>query len=174
MSSLLAMIRRTVAVLRLADQERGAIPHRCVKTGVRTDGAVRAIAVDLRRADLWQLALGPAVRLVALALRRPWHGVVLPVTPEAWSRVMRTTRIAVALAGLGLGSTVAGLVGADAVLLGLGGVLLVLAWVVRLVGQLRRWVGLDLVSGGDTVRVHRVSPEFTESARQLFVRSLLR
>ena len=135
---------------------------------------MRAVALGLRRAELWQLLLGPLAIVPAALLRRETFRVVLPVSPAAWWRVERTIRRAVVLAGLGLGSITAGILEGVVGLLGLGALLLAAAWLVRLVGMHRWWVGLCLVRSAEAVRVRRVSPEFAQAAHHLFVRSLLR
>jgi hypothetical protein len=159
----------TRAALRLVDQRRGRVPDRCVKRGLRTDGAVHAWAVGLRHADVLWLVLGPALRLVGAVARRPREQIVLPVSPPAWSSLRAGLRWAVVVAGLGAGALALGAVQGDVALVALGAVLLVAAWLVRAFVLWRRWVGLVLRPGGEDVALTRVSPEFGEAARALFV-----
>ena len=163
------MARRAVAVLRMADQRRDAVPDRCVVTGERTEGAVRAEALRLRRAWLWSLLLG---RAAGIFLRSRRATVVLPVSPAAWWRVQRSLRRAVVVAGLGLGSLAVGALDRDPALLVLGALLLAVAAAVRAIGVRRWWVELRLLPNGDEVRVTRTSPAFAEEARKLYVRSI--
>src|SRR5690606_35807228 len=65
------------AALRTADQRRGRVPTRCVKTGAPTEGAVHAWAVELPSADVLWLLVGPVLRVAALAGRRS-ERIVLP------------------------------------------------------------------------------------------------
>jgi hypothetical protein len=163
----------TRAALRTADQVRGRVPDRCVKYGTRTDGAVHAWAVEVARADvLWAVA-GPLLRMVAAVVGRRSQRIVLPLSPPAWSSLRAGLRWAVILAGLGAGALVLGLLQGDAALLVLGGTLLVAGWLVRAVVLWRRWVGVVLRPGGGEVALTRVSPEFAEAARALFVGSIL-
>ncbi len=73
----------TRAALRMADQRRNRVPDRCVKHGTRTDGAVHAWAVGFARADVLWALLGPLLRPIAAAARRPTERVVLPLSPPA-------------------------------------------------------------------------------------------
>ena len=164
----------TRAALRVADQRQGRIPDRCVRTGTRTDGAVHAWAVQMARADVLWLGFGPLLRIVAPALRRGAERVVLPLSPAAWSSLRAGLRWAVVVAGLGAGALALGLVQADAALVVLGLVLLAVAWAVRALVLWRRWVGLVLRPGGAEVAVTRVSPEFGEAAKALFLGSVAR
>ena len=159
----------TRAALRMADQRRGRVPTRCVVTGAATDGAVRAWAVELGRADvLWSL-VGPPLRPVAALLRRRSERVVLPLAPAGWASLRAGLRWAVVVAGLGGGALALGLVQGDAALIVLGVVLLVAAWAIRALVLWRRWVGVVLRPGGDEVAVSRASPEFGSAARALFM-----
>ena len=162
------------AALRVADQRRDRVPDRCVKSGARTDGAVHAWAVEVRRADVLWLALGPLLRPIAALARRRRERIILPLSPAAWSALRAGLRWAVLAAGLGAGSLVLGLAQGDAPLVALGGVLLVGAWALRAVVLHRRWVGVVLRPGGQDVAVTRVSTEFAASARALFMGSLRR
>ena len=159
----------TRAALRVADQRRGRVPDRCVRTGVATDGAVHAWAVEVAHADALWLVLGPSLRLAAPVLRRRAERVVLPLAPAAWSSLRAGLRWAVLAAGLGAGALALGAVQADAALVVLGSVLLVVAWALRALVLWRRWVGLVLRPGGEEVAVTRVSPEFDAAARALFM-----
>jgi hypothetical protein len=163
----------TRAALRTADQRRGRIPDRCIKSGAPTDGAVHAWAVEVGRADLLWLVLGPTLRLAAPAFRRRTERVVLPLAPPAWSALRAGLRSAVLSAGLGAGALALGIVQADAALIVLGSLLLVLAWAVRALVLWRRWVGLVLRPGGQEVAVTRVSPEFAAAAKAVFVGSVV-
>jgi len=156
----------------MADQRRGRLPDRCVKTGERTDGAVRAWAVEVARADVLWLVLGPVLRLAAPVLRRRTERVVLPLAPPAWSSLRAGLRWAVLAAGLGAGVLALGAVQTDVALAVLGAVLLVVAWVVRALVLWRRWVGLVLRPGGEDVALSRVHPEFGAAAQALFVGSV--
>lgn len=162
------------AALRMADQRRGRVPDRCVVSGARTDGAVHAWAVELRRADVLWLALGPVARLIAALGRRRSRRIVLPLSPAAWSSLRAGLRWAVLAAGLGAGALTLGAARGDGALVVLGGTLLLLAWVLRAVVLWRRWVGVVLRTGGDEAVLHRVSPEFATSAKALFTGSVLR
>ena len=163
----------TRAALRMADQRRGRVPDRCVKTGAPTDGAVHAWAVEVARADALWLVGGPLLRLAAPALRRRSERVVLPLSPQAWSSLRAGLRGAVLAAGLGAGALALGLLRTDAALVVLGAVLLVVAWAVRALVLWRRWVGLVLRPGGAEVALTRVSPEFGAAAKALFVGSVV-
>jgi hypothetical protein len=160
------------AALRTADQRRGRVPTRCVKTGAATEGAVHAWAVELPSADVLWLLVGPVLCAATLAGRRS-ERIVLPVSPAAWTSLRRGLGAAVVVAGLGAGALGLGLVQGDPALLALGGALLVVAWAVRALVLWRRWVGLVLRPGGEEVAVSRVSPEFGEAARTLFVASVM-
>ena len=162
------------AALRMADQRRGRVPDRCVKSGARTDGAVHAWAVEVGRADVLWLALGPLLRPIAALVRRRSERIVLPLSPSAWSALRAGLRWAVLAAGLGAGALVLGVAQGDAALGVLGGALLVGAWVVRAVVLHRRWVGVVLRPGGQEVAVTRVSTGFAASAEALFLGSLRR
>jgi hypothetical protein len=161
------------AALRTADQRRGRVPTRCVKTGVATDGAVHAWAVELRRADVLWLLLGPVLRRAAALAGRRTDRIVLPLSPRAWTSLRRGIGAAVVVAGLGAGALGLGLAQGDATLVVLAGFLLVSAWAVRAVVLWRRWVGVVLRPGGEEVALSRVSPEFGEAARALFVDSVM-
>jgi hypothetical protein len=159
----------TRAALRMADQRRSRVPDRCVKRGERTDGAVRAWAVEVPRADVLWLVFGPLLRFGAGAARRRSERVVLPLSPAAWRSLRAGLRWAAVAAGLGAGSLALGAARADAGLVVLGAVLLVGAWAVRALVLWRRWVGLVLRPGGEEVALTRVSPGFGAAARDLFV-----
>jgi len=161
----------TRAALRVADQRRGRVPDRCVRSGVRTDGAVRTWAVGFARADVLWLALGPLLRGVAAVSGRPSERVVLPLAPAAWSSLRAGLRWVVVIAGLAGGALGLGLVQRDAALVVLGAVLLLAAWIVRALVLWRRWVGVVLRPGGEEVALSRVNPEFDAAARALFVGS---
>ena len=163
----------TRAALRMADQRRGRLPDRCVKTGAPTDGAVHAWAVEAARADVLWLVLGPLLRLVAGVARRRSERIVLPLSAPAWSSLRAGLRWAVVAAGLGAGALVLGAVRADAALVVLGAVLLLIAWAVRAFVLWRRWVGLVLRPGGEEVALTRVSPGFGVAAKALFVGSAM-
>jgi hypothetical protein len=156
----------------MADQRRERVPDRCVKRGEPTDGAVHAWAVEVPRADVLWLVLGPLLRFGAVVARRRSERVVVPLSPAAWRSLRAGLRWAVVAAGLGAGSLVLGAVRADVGLLVLGAVLLVAAWAVRALVLWRRWVGLVLRPGADEVALTRVSPEFGAAARALFVGSV--
>ena len=156
------------AALRTADQRRGRVPDRCVKTGTPTDRAVHAWAVELRRADVLWLLLGPVLRLGRRSER-----VVLPLAPAAWTSIRRGLGAAVVVAGLGTGALGLGLVQGDPGLVVLGALLLAGAWALRALVLWRRWVGVVLRPGGAEVAVSRVSPEFGDAARKLFVGSVV-
>ena len=156
------------AALRTADQRRGRLPTRCVKTGAPTDGAVHAWAVERRRADVLWVLLGPVLRVGSRSER-----IVLPLAPPAWSSLRRGLGAAVVVGGLGAGALGFGLVQGDPGLVVLGSVLLVGAWAVRALVLWRRWVGVVLRPGGEEVALSRVSPEFGEAARALFVGSVV-
>jgi len=161
----------TRAALRMADQRRGRVPDRCVKTGAPTDGAVHAWAVEAERADVLWLVLGPLLRLGARVVRRRSERIVLPLSPPAWSSLRAGLRWAVVAAGLGAGALVLGVVEADAGLVVLGAVLLGIAWAVRAFVLWRRWVGVVLRPGGEEVAITRVNPGFGAAAKALFVGS---
>jgi hypothetical protein len=163
----------TRAALRIAAQRCGQVPARCVKTGVPTDGAVHAWAVEVARADVLWLAFGPVLRLVAAAGRRRSERIVLPLSPRAWSSLRRGLAWSVGGAGLGGGALALGLVQGDAALVVVGVMFLVAAWALRAVVLWRRWVGVVLRPGGAEVAVSRASPEFGEAAKALFVGSVL-
>ena len=163
----------TRAALRMADQRRGRVPDRCIKTGAPTDGAVHAWAVEAARADVLWLVLGPLLRLASPALRRRSERVVLPLSPQAWSSLRAGLRWAVLVAGLSGGALVLGLIQTDPALVVLGGLLLVVAWAVRALVLWRRWVGLVLRPGGEEVALTRVSPEFGAAAKALFAGSVV-
>jgi len=156
------------AALRTADQRRGRLPTRCVKTGAPTDGAVHTWAVERRRADVLWLVLGPVLRVGGRSER-----IVLPLAPAAWSALRRGLGAAVVVAGLGAGALGLGLVQGDPGLVVLGSLLLVGAWVVRALVLWRRWVGVVLRPDGKEIALSRVSPEFGEEARALFIGSAL-
>jgi hypothetical protein len=157
------------AALRTADQRRGRAPTRCVKTGTPTEGAVHAWAVELGRADVLWLLVGPVLRPAAALARRRSERIVLPLSPGAWTSSRRGLGVAVVLAGLGAGALGLGLVQGDPALVVLGSVLLAVAWAVRALVLWRRWVGVVLRPGGEEVALSRVDPEFGEEARALFV-----
>jgi hypothetical protein len=159
------------AALRVADQRRGRVPTRCVKTGAPPDGAVRAWAVEVPRADALWLVVGAVLRVVALAGRRT-ERIVLPLSPAAWTSLRRGLGAALVVAGLAAGALVLGAVQGDPGLVVLGGALLVVAWGLRAVVLWRRWVGVVLRPGGEEVALSRVSPEFGDAARALFVGSV--
>jgi hypothetical protein len=159
------------AALRTADQRRGRVPTRCVKTGAPTEGAVHAWALELPSADVLWLLVGPVLRVSALVGRRS-ERIVLPLSPTAWTSLRRGLGATVVVAGLGAGAAGLGLVQGDPGLLVLGGALLLVAWAVRALVLWRRWVGLVLRPGGEEVALSRVSPEFGEAARALFVGSV--
>ena len=164
----------TRAALRTADQRRGRVPDRCVKRGVRTDGAVHAWAVGFARADLLWAVLGPLLRPLAGLARRPAERVVVPLSAPAWASLRAGLRGTVVVAGLGDGALVLGLAQGDPGLLVLGGVLLLTAWLIRGAVLWRRWVGLVLRPGGDEVVLTRVHADFAEAAKALFTTSVLR
>jgi hypothetical protein len=155
----------------MADQEGGRVPRRCVRTGVPTEGAVHAWAVQVAHADVLWLVLGPLLRPLTAVARRPAARVVLPLSPTAWSALRGGLRWAVVVAGLGTGALVLGAVQADVALVVTGAVLLTAAWLLRALVLWRRWVGLVLRPGGDDVALTRVSPAFGEEARVLFLRA---
>jgi hypothetical protein len=157
------------AALRMADQRRGRVPTRCVKTGAATDGAVHAWAVEVARADLLWLALGQVLRVVALLGRRRSERIALPLSPGAWASLRAGLRWAVVLTGLGGGALALGLVQGDAAVVVLGAVLVAAAWAVRTLVLWRRWVGLELRPGGEEIALSRVSHEFGAGARALFL-----
>jgi hypothetical protein len=162
------------AALRMADQRRDRVPDRCVRSGTRTDGAVHAWAVELRRADVLWPAFGPLLRGIAALARRRSERIVLPLSPPAWSSLRAGLRWAVIAAGLGAGALGLGVVEGDASLVALGVTLLVLAWLIRALVLWRRWVGVALRPGGQEVVITRVSPEFATAAKALFMGSLRR
>jgi hypothetical protein len=149
----------------MADQRRGRLPTRCVKTGVATDGAVHTWAVERGRADVLWLVLGPVLRLGSRSER-----VALPLAPAAWSSLRRGLGAAVVVAGLGAGALGLGLVQGDPALAVLGSALLVGAWALRALVLWRRWVGVVLRPGGEEIALSRVSPGFADAARALFLR----
>jgi hypothetical protein len=152
----------------MADQRRGRMPTRCVKTGAPTDGATHAWAVELHRADVLWLLLGPVLRVGRRSER-----IVLPLAPAAWASLRWGLGAAVAVAGLGAGALGLGLVQGDPGLLVLGNLLLVAAWALRALVLWRRWVGVVLRPGGEEISLSRVSPEFGDAARKLFVGSVV-
>jgi hypothetical protein len=163
----------TRAALRMADQRRGRVPTRCAVTGAPTEGAVHAWAVELGRADVLWLAVGPVLRPLSALVRRRSERIVLPLAPEAWASLRAGLRWAVVVAGVGGGALALGLVQGDAGVVVLGAVLLVAAWTIRALVLWRRWVGVVLRPGGEEVALSRVSPGFDAAARALFVGSVV-
>jgi hypothetical protein len=153
----------------MVDQRRGRLPDRCVKAGSPTDGAVHAWAVELRRADVLGLVVGPLLRVPAALAGRRSERIALPLSPAAWASLRRGLGAAAVAAGLGAGALGLGVVQGDPALVVLGSLLLVGAWAVRALVLWRRWVGVELRPGGEEVALSRVSPEFGDAARALFL-----
>ncbi len=150
------------SVLRVADQDRGAFPDRCVLTGAPTAGAVRVRAVAGAVPELVGDALGG---LVAFGPR-----ISLPVDEQALRSYRRRQAIWLTVVALGAGAVGAGLVRSGATVLGallVAGGLAGQAWTRR-----RRWVQVRGWRGSRDIVVLRTNPEFDRQARRLFTASL--
>jgi hypothetical protein len=162
-----------VAVLRVTDQRAGRTPRRCVKTGERTDGAVRVRAVALRRAHVAQLVAGFALtRVAAWLLRRPSFPTVVAVSPLAWQRWQRSLLFPAVIGPAGAALVVFGVIAGAAPAVVFGTLFLVAAALLRWRATKRWWIGVRFRPERDEIVVARVSTGFDEDARRLYVRSV--
>lgn len=153
----------------MADQRKDRSPAVCVTTGMATNHAVRATAVDLPNADVWQLVVGSTLTsAVAFVARRPRTRVVLAVEPGTWRSLNRRMSIAVAITCLGLGLVIIGIVGGTVPLIVAGAILTLLGWRRRMRVVTAHWVGLRFRSARGEVMVSRASARFDDEARRLF------
>lgn len=166
------------AVLREWDQRHDRSPTVCVKTGQRTERAVRVRAVEMGRGEAWTAITGIAgttvAELVARLLRRPTIPVVLAVSDAAWRRWRRRLGRAVVVVSFGLGLIVAGGLRSDVGLVAIGVAVGVLGSWMRRRSWLACWVGLTYRQRTGEVLVTRVHPAFADEARRLYVDSVRR
>lgn len=163
------------AVLREWDQRRDRSPTVCVKTGQRTERAVRVRAVAMGR---WGAVAGiTGTTVAALAgrlLRRPAMVVVLAVSEGAWRRWRRRLGRAVMVVCFGLGLVVVSVARADVSLAVVGAVVALLGSWMRRRAWLACWVGLTYRPATGEVLVTRTHPAFTDQARRIYVDSVRR
>ncbi len=141
----------------------------CVTTGMATNHAIKATAVDLPSADVWQLLFGSTLTsAVAFIVRRPRARVVLAVEADTWKTLIRRLSVAVAITCVGLGFTVIGITNANPTLIAFGVFVTLAGWIRRIQVARSRWIGLRFRSGRDEVLVYRASQRFDTEARKLF------
>jgi hypothetical protein len=160
-----------VAVLRVRDQERDALPDRCVLTGVSTTGAVRVWATRRPRPRWLYPWSKPLLVVLARLRRRPVRRVVLPVTDAAWRRLRRPLYGLSVLGGIGLAAIAVAVVRLSVAGVIAGAVLVAVALVARWRMLTRRWVQVWIRANGDEIVVANVSAEFADAARQLYLRT---
>lgn len=161
------------SVVRLADQNAGRFPDRCVLSGVATDRAVRCSAVRWN-GPRWLLGVPGAVPLLGTLPGRARATVSLPVSKKVWSIWNRRNVAALLILVFGLGLIVAGAVRQTGILFGVGLVVFFAAAVYRARAHHNFWTSCRLNDTGDSVIVEPTHPDFDRQARQLFERSLRR
>lgn len=161
------------SVLRLADQDAGRFPDRCVLSGVATEHAVRGSAVRWK-GPRWLLGVPGAVPLLGVLPGRARTTISLPVSTKVWSTWNRRNVAALLMVVFGLGLIVAGAVRQTGILLGVGLVVFAAAGAYRARAHHNFWTSYRLNDTGDAVIVEPTHPDFDRQARQLFERSLRR
>ncbi len=164
------------AVLRERDQREARTPHVCVKTGQKTDRAIRARAVDLGASGgSWERAVGSRLTvLVARLGRRPVAALVLPVSEAAWKQWRIRLGRVVAINAFALGVFAIAIVRWEFGYLLLGLIVAALGWRMRVRAWRECWVGLEFRSEAGDIVISRVHPAFAEEAKQLYVGSIWR
>lgn len=176
------MIRRQIArsdeqraVLRVEDQRHDRVPTACVKTGIKTDRAVRVRAVDLGPStSRWEEWAGGGVRLVAFVLRRPMTTLVLPVDAVAWKRWRTRLGRAVVVIAFAIGIIAVGIARGESGMLVLGVAVGAFGWRMRMRAWRTCWVGLTLRAAAGEIVVSRVHPGFAEEAKRLYLDAVWR
>lgn len=167
------VVRR--AVLRTADLQRDVLPTVCVKSGDKTDFAVRVTAVAGKQSSASVIAIGQwATVALARLRRRPTFSVTLPVAEHTWRRWQGRLRISVVAAAIGAAFLAVGVVRGIGALIAFGTVVLVLGWLNRVRAWNNAWVGVEYRAEPGEIIVSRVHSAFDAEAQALYRRSITR
>ena len=159
------------SVLRLADQRRDLFPDRCVLSGIRTEGAMRATAIA-GGGPRWVLFIPGMVALLAHVARRQHVAVAIPVSPAVWSRWRKRVVVSQGAAVFG-GVFIATGPALRAPQPLVGGVI-VFAAAIALWARANRnwWVTCVLDPAKAVIVVEPTHREFDRAAREIFVTSI--
>ena len=163
------------AVMRIADQERNALPTVCVKSGVRTDFVAHTRATSFGHLNGWTIAVGhTATVTLGRLLRRPTTFVSIPASERAQRTWQSRLKTSVAVTSIGAAFVIVGLLRGIGVLIAVGVIALVLGWLNRVRAWHNAWVGLEYRPGAAEVVVSRVHSAFDAEAAEIYRRSVLR
>jgi hypothetical protein len=166
------VVRR--AVMLLEQERRNIMPTVCVKSGVRTDGAMRVRAIETRHVDAWTIAIGTTLTALVLRLaRRRVEQVSIPVSEAVWRTWRSRLSISVLLVSIGLPFLLIGIVRGLPGLIALGAITTVAGWLNRVRAWHNAWIGVELRPRQGEVVVSRVHSGFDEQARRLYTKALL-
>ena len=161
-------------MLLVSDQQRDVLPTVCVKTGEKTDGAIRLRAVDSSRAELLTILIGQAATVGAMhALRRPVATVALPVSIESWRLWRARLKTSVAVSAIGAAFAVVGALRGISALVALGVIALAAGWLNRVRSWHNAWVGVRFRAGRGEFVVSRVHSTFDIEAKALYSRAMV-
>ena len=162
-------------MLLVSDQQRDVLPMVCVKTGEKTDGAIRLRAVDSSRAELLlTILIGQAATVgVMRVLRRPVATVALPVSIESWRLWRARLKTSVAVSAIGAAFAVVGALRGISALVALGVIALAAGWLNRVRSWHNAWVGVRFRAGRGEFVVSRVHSTFDIEAKALYSRAMV-
>ena len=163
-----------IALLRVADQQRGKVPPICVKTGEPTTDVVEVTAIAMDHAERWQLWLGPLAIVLARLRGKALFQATIPVSTRARRRVTRGRTWSTLLCLVALAAMVGSVPHGGFASLATTWLLFLPGWLLRARCQWSRWVSVEYRPAQGDVRVTRASPRFAEAARTLWLRSMPR
>ena len=159
------------SVLRVADQDAGVFPDRCVLSGVETSSAVRATATQFD-GPRWLLGVPGFASVVG---RMPGHQrctVALPVSARVWKMWRARNVGALSTMSAGLTMSAIGAATGTVALAVFGLVVSIGASAYRARANHNYWVTCRVQPSNATIAVEPTHPKFDEAARDLFVRTL--
>ena len=167
-----AEVRR--AVLLVSDQQRDVLPTVCVKSGEKTDGAIRVRAVDSSRAELSTIVIGQTATVgLARLLRRRVATVALPVSVDSWRLWQARLKVSIVLSAAGAALTIVGALRGITTLVALGVVVLAAGWLNRVRSWHNAWVGVRFRAARGEFAVSRVHSTFDIEAKALYSRAMV-
>ncbi|MCU1397539.1 MAG: hypothetical protein JWN62_648 [Acidimicrobiales bacterium] len=163
------------AVLRTADLQRGVLPTTCVKSGDKTDFAMRVTATTGRHSSGSVIAIGQWATVALARMRRhPTYAVALPVAEHTWRRWQGRLRISVVVTSVGAAFLAVGLGRGIGALIAFGAILLVLGWINRVRAWHNAWVAVEYRPEPGEIVVARVHSAFDAEAQAIYRRSITR
>jgi hypothetical protein len=162
------------AVLLVSDQQRDVLPTVCVKTGEKTEGAIRIQAVQSERAELFAIVIGQAATVGLFRLmRRPVATVAVTVSVASWRLWRSRLTVAVALCAVGAALALVGLLRGITGMVVVGGIVLAAGWLNRVRAWHNAWVGAQFRSARGEFVVSRVHSTFDVEAKAMYSRAMV-